>query len=121
MTARLAGQAAPVDPSPPGHGGGPMGNPPMRETDLERAVISLCGWLGLLVYHTRDSRGSVPGFPDLVIVGRGGVIFRELKSNAGKVTKAQTAWGEALGESGARWGVWRPLDWYDDTIMGELR
>jgi hypothetical protein len=98
-----------------------MESSPMREADLERAVVSLCGWLGLLVYHTRDSRGSVPGFPDLVIVGRGGVIFRELKSGAGKVTKAQTAWHEALVEAGSNWGVWRPADWYDDGIMHELR
>jgi hypothetical protein len=92
----------------------------MREAHLQAAVIGLCQWLGLLVYHTRDSRGSAAGFPDLVIVGPRGVLFRELKSNTGKTTAAQRAWGQGLTEAGARYGIWTPQEWADGTIRGEL-
>ena len=63
-----------------------------------------CGWL---VYHTYDSRKSEPGFPDLVLV-RDRVLFRELKSEKGRLTKAQEAWADKLIVAGANYAVWRP-------------
>lgn len=117
MTAATS-QAAALGPLPPRAGGGPVR---MTEAHLERSVIQLCQWLGLLVYHTRDSRGSNPGFPDLVIVGPRGVLFRELKSAAGKVTRPQSLWGDGLTEAGSSWAVWRPEHLLDGTIRAELQ
>ena len=54
-----------------------------RERDFQRAVCQLAKALGCIVYHTHDSRRSEPGFPDLVIVGKRGFMFRELKQPKG--------------------------------------
>jgi hypothetical protein len=47
-------------------------------------------------YHTRDSRRSVPGFPDLVLVRPPRLLFVELKTERGKLTADQVAWLEDL-------------------------
>ena len=72
-------------------------------------LARLCGWR---VYHTLDSRGSDPGFPDLVLVRRGQLVFAELKTDSGKPTAAQTAWLADLGRvHGVDVHLWRPSDW----------
>lgn len=84
----------------------------MREDQLQEKIIQLCGWLHLKCFHVYDSRKSAgPGFPDLVIVGRGGTIFAELKSDTGKVSVKQQEWHDALVRSGAEAYIWRPDDW----------
>ena len=83
--------------------------------------------LGYLCYHTRDSRRSNPGFPDLCMVGNKRLIFAELKSETGKVTLEQQDWLNRLdvierktkGVVVAR--LWRPSDWLDGTIEEALR
>lgn len=72
----------------------------------------------LLWYHTCDSRRCQPGFPDLVLV-RDRVLFRELKSDTGLMTKAQADWAEKMLKSGADWALWRPK--YMQNIIKELR
>jgi hypothetical protein len=37
-------------------------------------------------------------------------IFRELKSNTGRLSPEQRIWGKHMGDA---WGVWRPTDWTD--------
>lgn len=83
----------------------------MTENAFQNKIINLCKWLGLAVYHTYDSRMSVAGFPDLVIVGRHGVIFAELKSTKGKVSLAQEEWLNRLRQADALVFLWRPEDW----------
>lgn len=92
----------------------------MTEQELQQAIIDLCQWRGLAVYHTHDSRRSQPGFPDLVIAGAR-VLFRELKSDRGKLTAEQAAWGGRLLRAGADWSVWRPADWRSGLIQRELQ
>ena len=72
---------------------------------------------GWEVYHTHDSRRSEPGFPDLVLV-RDRVLFRELKTNTGRISPAQKHWGAVLTAAGADFKVWRPKDL--KTIIKEL-
>ncbi len=70
-----------------------------------------------LVYHTHDSRRSVPGFPDLVLCKPaseadeepGRVIFAELKRETGTLEPEQRLWLEALrGCPGVEVYVWKP-------------
>ena len=81
----------------------------MTEKQFQSQVIRHAKRFGWVVYHTYDSRRCEPGFPDLVLV-RDRVLFRELKTEKGKLTKAQSEWGEKLTAAGADWGVWTPSD-----------
>lgn len=92
----------------------------MRERELQTGVLSLARLMGLLVYHTYDSRRSQPGFPDLVIVGPRGVLYRELKTINGRVSPDQQKWLAALQRAGQDAGVWRPDQW-PDVIQDEMR
>ena len=71
--------------------------------------------LGMLVYHTRDSRGSDKGFCDLVIVGRGRCLFLELKGPKGRVSGEQLAWLKALRDAGQEAYIVFP-DGYDQVL-----
>lgn len=86
---------------------------------LDAHVRRLIRDLGLAAYHTRDSRGSARGYPDWTITGSR-VLFRELKTQRGKVTAEQQQWLDALTAAGADAGVWRPADLLDGTIAAEL-
>lgn len=92
------------------------------ERDFQAQVIELARMTGWRVAHFRpamDSKGrwktavagDGAGFPDLVLARPGKLLFRELKSNTGKVEPEQVAWGDALRAAGADWAVWRPRDW----------
>ncbi len=83
-------------------------------------VLEACRVMGLLVYHTHDSRHSEAGFPDLVIVGPGGCLFRELKGDGGKVSPAQQKWVDALVAAGQDAGFWWPDDLRSGRITREL-
>lgn len=83
----------------------------VNEAQLQNKVLELAGKMGLLAYHTYDSRRSVAGFPDLVIVGHNGVLYRELKSAVGRISSDQKFWIAALSEAGQDVDVWRPADW----------
>ena len=85
------------------------GLPPLTERQWQTEVVNLARHQGWLVYHTYDSRRSEPGFPDLVLV-RGAVIFVELKTDKGRLTKAQKRWLTRLRDAGADVWVWRPCD-----------
>jgi hypothetical protein len=102
-----------------GRRGGPVSikTPPQTERQFERAVVELAELQGWLVYHTYDSRRSNPGFPDLVMVRNGALLFVELKSEKGRTSSAQEQWISALDEV-AGWPtdavevyIWRPSMW----------
>lgn len=92
----------------------------MTEAELQAQILDLCKHMGLLTYHTYDSRRSQPGFPDLVIVGKHHMLYRELKTERGRVTPEQDQWLEALHAIGADAKVWRPRHW-PMTIHQELQ
>src|SRR5690606_36045745 len=94
----------------------------MSEAQLLATIRQVCRTLGLLCYHTYDSRRSEPGFPDLVIVGLGpgAVLYRELKSERGRLRPEQRIWLDALSRAGQDADVWRPGDFYSGRITREL-
>lgn len=97
-----------------------MKNPPsIPEKDFQKRVTDLCDWYGLLWYHPNDSRRDNAGFPDLVIVGPGGAVFAELKTETGRVSTAQAKWHKALLLSGCDSHIWRPGDW--EQIVSKLK
>ena len=90
----------------------------ITEKDFQHTVVEAAKLYGWLCYHTHDSRRSEPGFPDLCLV-REKVLFRELKTDKGRVSLAQKAWGVQLEKAGSDYAVWRPLQL--QAIYAELR
>lgn len=102
-----------------------VGDPPVllraTETQFQGQVIDVARMRGWLVYHppdnvpvtarsgTRYVQNVVPGFPDLCMV-RERVVFAELKTTTGRVSKAQREWHDRLRAAGAELHVWRPAD-----------
>ena len=90
-----------------------------------KKYADLKGWR---CYHTRDSRRSEEGFPDLVMVRGQRLIFAELKSAKGRLRPEQQEWLvalqraqhqiDSLGHEEPGVFVWRPSDW--DSIEGVL-
>ena len=95
----------------------------VTEKEFQSQVITLaraCGWMH---YHTYDSRRSVSGFPDLVLVRAPRLLIRECKTDTGKVTPTQGEWINVLRQCGVDAAVWRPSDWpeIEATLARERR
>src|SRR4051812_35709376 len=84
---------------------------PLSEKEWQRTVTDTATAHRWMLYHTHDSRHSPEGFPDLVIVKGPWIVYAELKTEKGRLTKAQADWLEALAGAGAEVHVWRPSDW----------
>lgn len=94
----------------------------VTEAELQSWVLELCTVLGMLTFHSGDSRrDSSAGFPDLVIVGTRGVLYRELKTMRGTIRVEQQRWISRLNAAGQDAAVWRPTSWFDDRIARELK
>jgi hypothetical protein len=80
------------------------------ETGQLAQVAELAERHGVWWHHCRDARHchGKPGLPDLVLVGPGGVAFRELKSELRHMAPAQTEWKWALKAGGADVDIWLP-------------
>jgi hypothetical protein len=102
----------------------------MLEEQLVRNVVKLARYCNVLVAHFRPAltnrgwrtpvQGDGKGFPDLVLVGPGGVLFREAKSDRGSLEPDQKTWRDALVGAHADWGVWKPRDFRSGLIADEV-
>ena len=84
------------------------------ESELEEKIVERCGELGLMCFRAKPGErgGLTPrGWPDLVIAGPGGLVFRELKSARGRLDPGQWRVYHQLTEAGADYQIWRPRDW----------
>jgi VRR-NUC domain len=83
--------------------------PDVSEAEWQGQVTALAGYNGWRYYHTHDSRRSVAGFPDLVLVRAPRLIFAELKSRTGRISPAQQQWIDQLNACGdIEAFIWRP-------------
>ena len=99
------------------------------ERSFQRELINAAHILGWRVVHFRPAltqkgwrtpvQGDGVGFPDLILVRGGRLIFAELKSENGKANDAQKAWAKILGQTPAEVYLWRPSDW--STIVEVLK
>ena len=81
----------------------------VSEAAFQSLLIDLAEATGWLVFHDRDSRGSRPGLPDLVLVKPPYLYFMELKAERGTLTPEQREWLMALRQcSVLKAGVFRP-------------
>lgn len=102
----------------------------LSERDWQRQVIDLARLCGWRVAHFRPARTASgwrtpvqadgAGFPDLVAVRGGELIFAELKSDKGKPTGEQQRWLSDLGHVAAvEAALWRPRDF--ELVAERLR
>ena len=84
-----------------------------NEQEFTDWVLHVANTYGWLAYHTYDSTGSVPGFPDLVMLKpTRRIIFAELKMPHGTFTEHQIHWKVALEQHpDVDYYVWQPTDW----------
>lgn len=83
------------------------------EKDFQARILELaldCGWRW---YHPYDSRRSIDGWPDLVLIHtrRQVTVFAELKDAEGRISPEQERWLEDLRAAGHDARLWRPSDW----------
>jgi len=79
----------------------------LSEREFQAEVMDIANKLGWRFYHTHDSIGSQAGFPDLVMVRGKRLIFAELKTEKGKLSKQQVGWITDLGLCVPVY-LWRP-------------
>lgn len=90
----------------------------MTEKQFQAQVTTYAKLQGYRVYHSFDSRRCEPGFPDLTIVGKGRLIFAELKVSA-PVTADQRWWLDELARAGAKAYLWTPSTWAEiEEVLG---
>ena len=70
-------------------------------------------------------RDDLPGFPALLLCGRNGIAFRELKKQwhfypGDNLSSRQVTWKYRLLAAREDWGIWKPSDLADGTIDREL-
>jgi hypothetical protein len=92
----------------------------VTEAELFEAIRTLAHLLSWEIYHTHDSRRSAPGFPDLVLMRPPELVFIELKTQTGRLTKAQQRWQDELAACGADVAVWRPSELTSGHISRRL-
>lgn len=90
----------------------------MNEKQLTRAVLAMAASAGVLAHHCRDSRhcDGPPGFPDLLLLGGGGLVLAELKSDDGQTSAGQDLWAWTAHQAGITIPVLRPADLAADRI-----
>lgn len=92
----------------------------MPERQLQENVRLTAKTLGVLYYHTHTSIHSPKGFPDVILLAPPVCLFRELKSQNGRLTDDQQAWLDGLAGCGFNVGLWRPIDWLAGRIQHQI-
>jgi len=97
--------------------------PAVTEAEFQRTVTEFAQLAGWRVMHHRPTPAgahrprwttatTVPGWPDLTLFAPGrGVLYRELKTDAGRLSIDQRQVLAELAAAGADVAVWRPSDW----------
>jgi len=90
----------------------------LSEARFMAMVIELAKLRRWFVYHTHDSRRSIAGFPDLVLLRPPQLIVAELKVGRNRPTSEQNLWLNLFEEANVPAYVWRETDW--DEIKAVL-
>lgn len=89
----------------------------LTEADLQRTVLDMARWHGLLAFHSTDPRrDTCAGFPDLVLLGSR-IAYVELKTEKGRIRPDQRIWLDRLIGAGQTVYVIRPSHLADGTVQ----
>ncbi len=70
--------------------------------------------------HSCNDPGCQRGFPDLVLIGRRGVLYRELKVPPDDLTREQRVIGYRLTASGQDYAVWTEADLASGLVWAQV-
>jgi hypothetical protein len=88
------------------------------EAQFQEEVIRLAEERGILWHHC--TRAYVcegdNGLPDLILIGKRGVLWLELKSSYGWLKTPQLKYKERLEQAGQKYRVLRPRSLYDGSL-----
>lgn len=96
---------------------------------MQKAIIETAQLTGWLVAHFRPARteegwrtaveGDGKGFPDLVLCRSPAVLFVEVKSKGGRLSREQDRWRLGLELAGASYQLVRPdnFDWFLENVV----
>lgn len=71
--------------------------------------------------HSTRCEGT-PGLADLIIIGPGGILFRECKPHPGAhPSPAQITWKYAILGAGGDWAIWIPADVASGVMEADLQ
>ena len=95
----------------------------LTEAQFQGLVLGVAETFGWEVFHDGDSRRSNAGFPDLVLVKDGRIIFAELKREKNSYpSKAQMNWlallSQAAGDN-VMAVLWRPSSNWQGVLSGK--
>jgi hypothetical protein len=85
--------------------------PKIKEREFMAQVVELAKLRGWRIFHPFDSRHSVAGFPDLLLIRKYALIVAELKVGKRQLTQEQLGWLDAFDGASVRSYCWRPTDW----------
>ncbi len=89
----------------------------LTEAEFQAQIVEFAQVRSWRHYHTHDSQRSADGFPDLVLVRFGRLIFAELKTATGRVNIHQWDWLTDLSVTTAETYLWRPDDWNEIVTL----
>ena len=95
----------------------------MTEAEYLGQVYDICKDAGAKAHHCGDGRACCgAGFPDLVIMGVHGILYREVKASPNdRKSPEQTAVLWLLKASGADAAVWTSEDLLTGKVAEEIR
>lgn len=91
----------------------------MTERQMQDGIVEAARRLGYLCYHTWSSIHSPAGFPDLVLCGRGRLLFVEVKGPRGRFRAGQEEWLQRLIDIGVEAYVVTPAEY--DALVADLQ
>jgi hypothetical protein len=109
-------------------GHGPVEPPPPEPVDdeadekaFQKRVTDEADENGWDWFHVNVAKRSKSGWPDLVLFHtvRRLILYRELKTETGRLTASQERFRDIIRAAGGDWALWRPSDW--DGILATLR
>jgi hypothetical protein len=94
----------------------------VTESDYLADVYEICKDAGVSVHHCNDSRHCHgAGFPDLLLIGVRGILFREVKASAtDRPRPEQTAILWLLRAAGQDAEVWNATDLLTGRVADEI-
>jgi Holliday junction resolvase len=97
----------------------------VKESAISREIVTFMKTVGFAVWDSgqgyRSAPGGTrmtPGLADLIIIGHGGVLFVEVKTEKGKLRDSQIVFKKECWDNSVAWQLWRSVtdafDWCVD-------